>query len=194
MNTLLFLTSHVGSDSALLYNTLAENKRIQGISLGGQYDHPTIAFNITSLPHKLRDSSAIYMDHILYNYTICHDNFYKTAKFIYLVREARPSLDVLMSRYSPTSALMYYTFRLRRMCETAKKTPGAVWLTWEDMMSERGLALIEQYLGLKTKIKSIRGVENVSETQVPSEMVEKAQKSYEFYLYMARKFELLTLK
>ena len=49
-------------------------------------------------------------------------------------------------------AKRYYCFRLRRLYEMAKKTPGAIFLTWDDIKSKKKLELVENYLNIKEKI------------------------------------------
>jgi len=86
--------------------------------------------------------------------------------------------------------MYYYKYRLRRMCEIAKRTANAVALTWEDMTSGKGLPLIENYLKLKVPLKLKErdwDYKNIVETQY----VDEAQQSYERHLWFLKQFNLV---
>jgi hypothetical protein len=144
-----------------------------------------------SFSHKLRNSAAIYLDEIKYNHAFCCPTLYKMCKFIYLIREARPSLNaILHTGYNPQSGFFYYTYRLRRLYEMAKKTPGAVFLTWENVASGKGLELIEEHLNLKDplKIEDFEGVDTPD--VIDLKLVERAQARYEKYFYLFKNMNL----
>jgi hypothetical protein len=190
MKSLVFLISHIGSDSQLLFNSLNQTKQVMGISMG-TYSDPHILSYLDSIPHKLRNSAAIYMDHLLFNFMLSSKAFYKICRFIYLVREARPSItNIIENQYKVLPAARYYAFRLRRICEMCKQTPGAVFLTWEDIATGRGLPLIKQYLNLKENLIKPE-MPMATQTELPLDIIQKAQESYERYLYISQQFNLV---
>ena len=58
---------------------------------------------------------------------------------------------VLNDKIKPEFAIRKYLFRLRRLCEMAKRTDGIL-LTWEDLSAGKGMDLIENYLDLRQKL------------------------------------------
>jgi hypothetical protein len=156
MKKILFVCSHLYSGSAALCDILNNHPRIQGFNftLKNSYSNPLNLINLTDQPHKLNNRSAIYMDELIYNYQFSTKDAYKYCKFLYLIREPEAVLKFLIvnQKFKPQFAIRYYTYRLRRLCEMAKRTPGAVLLTWNDLDSNRGISLIEDYLGLKQSI------------------------------------------
>ena len=156
MKKILFVCSHSYSGSGGLFDALNRHPRIQGYHLAARspYSHPLNFLTLTEQPHKLDNRSAIYADELLYNQQLSTKAAYKECKFVYVVREPEPVLNFLVGndRIKPSFAVRYYTYRLRRLCEMAKRTPGAVLLTWDDLAVGRGLNLIEEYLGLRQPI------------------------------------------
>ena len=189
---LLFIT-HLGAQSDTLYEILNANPRIQMATTHTIYRTPMDAVQLTTTDHKLRTTAAIYGDRVLYNHTFCCDQLCKHCKFVYLIRAAKPTLSALLATgdYTPTSALRYYQFRLRRIMEMGKRTPGAVLLT-HDGVEKEGLGLIEEYLNLKTPLQG-KSLPQEELEEVPSEVVEIAQDSYERYLYQLKNMDLLVL-
>ncbi len=165
--------SHEGSGSSELCKSLDRNPRVQWCRSNLIYDHPFILEQIMSIPHKLNNSAAIWMEELLYNFYFTHKRIYEMCRFIYVIREPRSSVNPL-----------YYTYRLRRMCEMARKTPGAVLLTYDDIITGRGFPLLEEYLCLKESIMPVDAVK--SDFLGSSE----AQKSYERYFYYLKNLNL----
>jgi len=177
-----------------LFNWLDKNPRIQGIRVDVPYIHPGSLEILTSHPHKLDNTAAIYMDELLYNYSFAFPPLYQWCKFIYLVREARPTLNTIVSKpqsfsykYSPESANKYYKYRLRRMCEMAKRTPKAILLTYDDLISGRKFPAIEKYLNLKEPIKTEEIKEDIQDVMDVS-LINEAQESFERHLFYLKKF------
>jgi hypothetical protein len=88
--------------------------------------------------------------------------------------------------------LRYYTYRLRRICEMARRTPGAVLLTWDDMITGRGFPLLEKYLHLKEPLVNEEKLwpQAQSNANVTSAIIDQAQHSYERYFYYLRNLNL----
>jgi hypothetical protein len=153
MKKILFVCSHLYSGSSSLYDSLNNHPKIQGYDLAtsSPYSGPMNLLALTNQNHKLNNRSAIYMDELLYNHHLSTNIAYKECSFIYVVREPTFVLNSLIgnNKMKPSFAVRHYTYRLRRLCEMAKRTPGAVLLTWDDLLENRGISLIEDYLNLK---------------------------------------------
>lgn len=146
------MCSHPYSGSSALCESLAKHPKVQFCPLARRrpYSHPLTLLDLTKCPHKLLNRSALYLDELLYNSELSTRAAYKECKFIYLIREPEPVLGFLMGNEKKKVgfAVREYTFRLRRLCEMARRTPGAVFLTWEDLLLGK-LEVVQEYLGLK---------------------------------------------
>lgn len=156
MKRILFVCSHFYSGSTGLCAALDANPRIQNYNFGSLNTYST-PFNLISLAdqrHKLKNKAAIYMDELLENHQLQTKHAYKTCQFIYVIREPENVLSYLIGgqKIKAEFASRYYLFRLRRLCEMAKRT-GGVLLTWDDLQASRGLNMIEDYLGLREPIQ-----------------------------------------
>jgi hypothetical protein len=131
MKHVLFITSHLGSGSDVLFNTLAGNPRIQGYRLPQVYTGYPAIENLTKHPHKDETSASIWMEELIYNFSLATKDLYNVCSFVFLVREAQPTLNEILHfvpSYTQRGAMYYYNYRLRRICAIAKRTPGAVML------------------------------------------------------------------
>lgn len=194
MKKVLFVTSHLCSGSTELLKILNRNPRIQIKDLDRYYTSPADIEYLTREPHKLDNAAAIYGDHLLYNISLSSKVFYNFCDFVYVIREARPTLNEIIQkyqRYSEKTAFNYYCFRLRRIFEMARKTPGAVLLTWDDLKTGKGLSLMDDYLSLKDNLKADESLFNESERKdYPLDLANKAQDSYERYYFYMRNLDL----
>jgi hypothetical protein len=174
---------------------LNDNERIDLTDHLLSYDHPSSLNYLFSLNHKLDNAAAIYGGQILFNKDFSCKAFYDFAKFIYVVRPAKQTLNEIKigkKEYSELSACRYYCFRLRRIYEMARSTPGAILLTRDDILSQKGLDLIQDMLGLKQVLVP----QDIPERQVDnfsSQLVDKAQDCYEKYLYHLKQLDLKTI-
>lgn len=140
------------------------------------------------------NSAAIYLTDLLYNWQFCHRGLYDICRFIYLVREPEGSLNHLIRNrhYLPEFAVRYYCYRLRRICEMAKRTPNALFLTYTDLATGDGLPLVEKYLSLKQplihtpELYEMRVWPNL----VGMEGMQQAQRSFERHMYFLRHLRL----
>lgn len=188
MKKVCFVVSHLGSGSGDLIKVLDRNPRCEFHNSKAQYDGPDALKWMFLRGHKCRDNSAIYGDHILYNMQLSCKIFYECCKFIYVIRPARPSLNVISSlretRYSEQAAASYYRFRLRRMCEMAKRTPDAVLVTWDDLAKGRAFPIIESYLGLSKQLSTeYEDFLNDDMDSFSEHLVGECQDAYERYYY-----------
>lgn len=199
MKKIVLVCSHLYSGSSVLCDALNNHPRIQGFQFGKQnpYTSPLGLLNLSNKPHKMNNRSAIYMDELLKNQELSTKAAYKNCKFIYVVREPGPVLDFMVSndRIKPIFAARYYSFRLRRLCEMAKRTPGAVLVTWEDLLTTRFLPMIEDYLELKQSInydpQCLSSLQRTfSSDLVGASLRSDAESSHEKYLYFLKSQEI----
>jgi hypothetical protein len=158
MKKVCFVVSHLGSGSGDLVEILNGNPRCEIQSSQARYSSPEDLEWLFSAPHKCRDSSAIYGDHLLFNSSFSCRSMYGFCRFIYVIRPARASLNEISTLAEAglkgRFAARYYSFRLRRICEMARNTPDSLFLTWDDLASGKGFPAVEQHLGLKTQLRA----------------------------------------
>ncbi len=193
MKKICFLVSHLGSGSSDLVEILNNNSQCVIAQSEIIYKNLQSLDWMSKIDHKCRDSSAIYGDHILYNMSISSKCFYNFCKFIYIIRPARATLNKIVylnNNYTQKNATNYYCFRLRRICEMAKRTKDSIFLTWEDFSSGKAFDLIEKYLDLRTalNVKS----EHFNQEYIDSfdeNLLNQAQDAYERYYYYMKKIK-----
>lgn len=188
MNTVLFVVSHFGSGSDSLVSALNANPRVQFWDMQITYSHPLDLSFLLGQEHKLKNSAAIYADHLLINPIFSCKPLYKLCNFIYVVRDAKSSLNCMTQRTGKHAA-MYYRYRLRRICEMAKRTPGAVLLTYDELQSGKGLDLIEEYLQLKTPLSKPQP-SSIENDDFDVKTCNECQDIYERYLYYLKQLNL----
>lgn len=186
MKNVVFIASHLGSGSTNLMLELGKNPRVEVYKTNKLYTHISTLEYLTSLPHKLKNSAAIYADELLFNFSLSCNHFYDVCKFIYLIRKPKDALNIICEMgYKPNFAYDYYRHRLRRLWEMSKNTPKAILLTWDDAISSNGLVKIEKYLNLKQPL------EIPEHTPVPevvdNNWIKKAEITYEKYLFRLKK-------
>lgn len=185
MKKVCFVVSHIGSGSGELVEVLNRNPRCEIHTTRVQYSSPESLNWMFARGHKMRNSSAVYGDHLLFNMSLSCRKLYEFCKFIYVIRPARHSLAEIMSEeYGEEEAARYYTFRLRRISEMARRTPGAILATWDDLARGEITKKIESYLGLNVPLEPM----NLSSTNadVRESLVERCQDSYERYHYFLK--------
>ena len=201
MKKIVFICSHPYSGSSALYEAMNHHPRIQGFKLNNSYLNPINLLDLTNRSHKLSNRSAIYMDELLYNRSFYTNIAYAKCQFVYVIREPESVLGFLIAneKKKPTFAAREYTFRLRRICEMARKTPGAVLLTWNDLISGDGIDLIENYLGLKEPIFYDPALlapykRTFNSDLIGSKLLSETQDAYEKYLYFLKNQNLVINK
>jgi len=194
MKNVVFIVSHLHSGSNSLIQTLNENPRVHIQNTKLAYNHPDVLRNLFSLGHKLDDSSAVFGDHILFNTDFSSNVFYDYAKFIYVVRDGRSTLESILSderlNYDLDKAVLYYSFRLRRMYEMATRTPKSIFLNYRQMYEEDNLKAIENYLDLKEPLKG-REVE-FADFKLSRNQTDRCQEVFEKYLFKFKNLNLGT--
>jgi hypothetical protein len=198
MKKILFICSHLNSGSSVLFNALDCHPRIQGYNLSTHisYAEPLDLLKLTEQNHKLDNRSSIYMDELLHNHHLSTKVAYNECKFIYVLREPADVLNLLINNHKmkPSFALRYYTYRLRRLCEMAKRTPGAVLLTWDNLIENRGIDLIEKYLNLKQPIffnPDLLSFLKTTNNSMEYKFISKVEDAYQHYLYYLKNQNIL---
>lgn len=192
MKKVCFIVSHLGSGSADLVDILNSNPRCHIQSSQTKYSSPEDLEWLFASPHKCRDSSAVYGDHLLFNTSLSCKSLYESCIFIYLIRPARASLNEISTMkehgLEGQFAARHYSFRLRRICEMARKTEGALLLTWDDLASGRAFPSVEEHLGLRTQLKAGHRHFNAGVgDDFDERLVSECQDAYErYYYYLAR--------
>ena len=183
MKKVCFVVSHLGSGSESLVAALNATPRCQFMESNAKYDGLSSARWLFKMGHKCRDASAVYGDHLLFNASVTSKSIYGAFSSIFVIRPARHSLNqIIKMGYSERGAASYYRFRLRRMCEMAKRSPGAVLITWEDLARESTMNIIEDYLNIPDSIETPEL--GLTPKDLCSEScVEECQGAYERYSY-----------
>jgi hypothetical protein len=189
MKKVAFIVSHLGSGSNYLVNILNNNPRCMIFNSNSMYEHPD-SLSWLFKNHKLKGfSGAIYGDHLLYNHSFSCKKLYDYCKFIYLIRPARQSLNEIYhtTEYSKKNIVNYYRYRLRRICEMAKKTKNSILLTYDELISNKNFGIIEDYLGLIHPLvdQEFDGEVDFSskENVFEEETVRSTEDCYEKYFY-----------
>jgi hypothetical protein len=136
------------------------------------------------------------MDVLNFNQQLSTKTAYEYCKFIYVIREPEYVINSLVKKdkMNFSFAKRYYCFRLRRLYEMAKKTPEAIFLTWDDIKSKKKLELVENYLNIKEKINLDNSlISKFSEDidgSIPYSDLIKVENTYEKYLFFLKNLNL----
>jgi hypothetical protein len=191
MHKILFIVSHLGSGSDVLCNILNKNPRVQWYNPNIIYDHPFRLEGLTNQKHKLNSLAAIWMDHLLHNFYFSNKSLYKICKFIFVIREAKATLNgIVKNKEDADSMFRYYIYRLRRICEMAKSTNGLC-LTLNSITDGNGLSLIKDYLNLRDDLEMDDFIIPKYNPLVTSDLIDKGQETYERYLFYLRCHNLI---
>lgn len=195
MKKVCFVVSHLGSGSNDLVDVLNGNPRCEIHNSSVRYSSPEDLEWLFAHPHKCRDSSAVYGDHLLFNSSLSCKVLYDFCRFIYVIRPARASLNetstIADSSLDGRFAARYYSFRLRRICEMARKTPHSLLLTWDDLASGKAFPALEEHLGLKTQLKAEHHhFRACLKDDFEERLISECQDAYERYYYYLDKIGL----
>lgn len=174
MKRIVLLLSHLGADSKVLYSVLNTHPQIDGFNYK-IYDNIEVLENLTSNNHKLDNSSAIFLDRLLFNHQISDKKVYSLCKFIIFIRGQESISEIIKNEgVNVGSALRYYSYRLRRLAEISTQT-DCLLFTWENL-KDKNFKSIESFLSLNSSLKM-----NYS-LRESKEINKKAKDRYEFYL------------
>lgn len=183
MKKVCFVVSHLGSGSGSLVEVLNSHPQCEIQDSSTCYESPASVRWLFRLGHKRRDASAVYGDHLLFNSSISSRALYGLCKFIFVVRPARHSLEGIVGlNYAPEAASAYYRFRLRRLCEMARRCPSALIFTWDELAKEESMIKIKEALKLCAP-PTIPELDEPDTHRCPESVVERCQEAYERYHY-----------
>ena len=185
MKRIILVTSHLGAGSSSLCYSLAQSRIIQWVQDGIIYDDPTATESLLASKHKYSNIVGLYVNEVIYNYQICHKKIYEACEFIYLIRNPRTAIKVAKPK-DAVFALDYYIFRLRRIYEMAKETKGAIFLTWEDLVNNKGIQMIVKRLNLPDNIEFKEIQSSKQLLGLPKPLLQQAEDAYELCLYRIR--------
>lgn len=197
MKKILFLNSHPYSGSMELYDTLSKNSYIQGYRNYRQkiYSNHYDFFQILTQKHKRDDKHAIYLDEIYFNYALSTRMDLSSCYFIHIIRSP-DYLNFITEKINFEFFIKRYLYRLRRICEIAKRTPKSIFFTFEDLKKEESMDMIKDFLSLKDK-PDLPNLDNVTpgitKDCIPYGVMKKTEASYEKYLAYLKQQNLLKL-
>lgn len=193
MKQTLFVVSHMFGGSDLLAETMNAHPNIEVWSSGIVYDSMEKIVLMNRADHKDRTSRAIFGDQLFHNHAFYCKPAYDVCKFIYIINAPKQSLNLMLSKRYFTSideADRHYRFRLRRIYEMARNTPGAVFLTKDMLLAGKGLDLIEEYLELNTPLPVLPLKDRKTpDDLLPSELA-ASENAFERYLYRIKSLPL----
>jgi hypothetical protein len=191
---ILFINSHFYSGGIELYSSLSENSYIQGCRTYKQrvYSNNHDLFQLLNHHHKRNDNKAIYLDEIYFNYALSPKMDLSKCYFIHLIRSPE-CLNYFKEKINPTFILRKYLYRLRRICEVAKKTPNAIFLTYNDLKKQESMDLIKDFLSLEdTPILNIKE-NNFQKDLFSYNLMKEAEDGYERYFAFMKQQNILKL-
>lgn len=187
MKKILFLNSHYNSGSVDLYDSLCLNSFIQGCRWNKQriYLNHYDFFQILNQKHKRNDKHAIYLDEIYNNYALSTRMDLSKCFFIHLIR-APDHLNLFSEKINPNFIVRKYLYRLRRICEIAKRAPNSIFLDYKDLKKQDSMKKIKELLSLEEDV-SIPDIKEAKSKKdfIPYDLMKKAEEGYEkYYAYL----------
>lgn len=153
-----------------------------------QYDHPDVLFELMTLEHDLRNNSAVYADHLLFNIDFACPAIYKISNFVYFIRDPKQTLGLIIKNhnFNIEKAYSYYIFRIRRIYEMYRDS-GGVFFTWDDLFNNRDQIKsdLEDYLQFDINLNLNLEYEDNSSV-IPRDVLKKSEKIYEKYFFHMR--------
>jgi len=180
MKRLLFITSHFGSGYEAIFELMDRNPLVQTIITEYTFSHPNEIMGLLMMnEHKSDSPLATYMTPLLMNSMLSHKGVVDFSKFVYFIRPPLNSLHEMVDfgTHTPTSALNHYLFRMRRIAQLAEMTPGAVFLTWNNLVKKEGLNLVEEYLELEEPLEYMDLEPREMSGTIHKSFIDKAQKA-----------------
>ena len=195
MKRVLFLSSHPGVDTEPLAEAWQQHPRIQLANWPIVYTYPMDLMTLTNLPHKHTTNAAIYLVGLISNENLTGRLLYKLpcCCFVYLIRRPLPTITRIVQQQlcDHKTAMDIYIIRVRRLYEMAVQTPGAVFLTWDNIKENKGLDLVQQYLHLKEPLLSCSQNLLEPDDYIPQSQVQEAEEFYERIVYRMKQIKHL---
>lgn len=187
IQTQVFVATHYGAGGSMLMTMLGANRRFGKVSRedGQTYRDPTVLAAVQRDAAARQPQARVFVDRLIANHELSHDFYYENVLFVFLVREPEESIKYMMETgYTEAAALRYYSYRLRRLCEMARKARHKIVVAWDELADKSAFPAIKEFLGLK-ELTSIYRPEKSKET-VAGATVSSARRCYERHLRYLR--------
>lgn len=195
----LFSISHLASGVTPLLYLLNSNPRVQLLRSEAMFQNYNDLKALTSFSHKTNSAAAIYAFDISYNHQMGSKVVFPHADYLFLIRPPEPSINLLIASklYSPTTAVNYYCYRLRRMCEIAKRVKSGIILTYDDLISGDHVAPLTTFLRLKEDVihqaDCYERLKPPETNLIPTDLISWAKDCYERHLFFMRSLPLVQI-
>jgi hypothetical protein len=187
--------THLASGSLPLLNLLNRNPRVQFVQTNPVIQNYVDLKALTGMTHKLSSVAAIFALESNFNYQLGSKIKIPHAHYLFTVRQPDPVLNLLVSDgiYDQKGAAMYYCYRLRRICEIAKRVKHGMLLTYDDIQRGDHIAPLKTFLGLKEDVLHIPEFFNHLKSPpnvINREILEWCRDCYERHLFFLKRLPL----
>lgn len=195
MRKTVFIVSHIGSGYDVLLSTLLRNPRIIQIpNICRNFYKNLLDIINASAEFKFHNQATNFIDCNLFNHMFSAYDAFNICSFIFLINEPKQSLQEI-TKYKKESSLLscqrYYLYRLRRICEIAKRTPQAVFLTNKDLYKPETYNLLENHLNLRENLEiPTPKADYLSIDSLPQDVLDATESAYEKYFYFLKQQNL----
>lgn len=191
----LLSVSHLGSGSLQLLSLLNHNPRVQFTNTQTPIRDYTDLQAVTSIPHKMNSVAAMYAIEVNHNFQLGPKNVAPHAHHLFLIRRPDPSIGMMVEHgiYRQHEAAMYYCYRLRRICEIAKRAESGMLLTYEDLENGSYVQPLSKFLGLKEEVEFVPNVFEAFKPRSPVDLGRDeawCRDCYERHLYYLKSLPL----
>jgi hypothetical protein len=183
----VFIATHIGAGGNMLADMISANRRIARI----RRDSTQVYTDPIALDYAQRKTlegnpnARMFVDRIVFNHELAHTSFYADCLFVFLVREPEATLKHLVGLgYTERAAARYYTYRLRRLCEMARRAKHSIVTTWDELVSKQAFPAIKELIGMKELNSFYRP--HKSEKTVDPATVSACRRSYKRHLNYLR--------
>lgn len=182
----VFVATHHGAGGSMLLNMLAAHRRVGVLSRPPDvvYSDPTVLSTLQKACVARRPTAKVFADRLVLNHELLHP-CYHGATFIFLVREPEGTLKHLKSLgYAERAALRYYAYRLRRLCELARRVDNMVVVTWDELVNKSAFPVLKGLFDVRELTSIYRP--QVNEQTVDPATVCEGRRCYERHLRYLR--------
>lgn len=177
---------------------LNHNPRVQFVQSSPVIQNYTDLKVLTSAPHKLNSVAAMFAFDLNFNYQLGSKNIMQHAHYLFSVRQPEPVLNILVSQvgYSEQGAAMYYCYRLRRICEIAKRVNHGMLLTYDNIQNGEYVVPIKSFLSLRDDVLYDYNIFNHLKTTsntIKKDTLAWCQDCYERHLFFLKSLPLIKI-
>ena len=192
----MFSVTHLGSGSLQLLSLLNRNPRVQFVQSQPVIQNYIDLRALIDVPHKLNSIAALYAVDINFNYQLGSKYLIPHADYLFVVRQPEPVLNLLVESglYDSLTAATYYCYRLRRICEIAKRVKSGMLLTFDEIRNGDHIEPLKRFVSLKEDISHEPAVfeklKPVSKN-INKETLDWCSDCYERHLFFLRNIQSL---